>query len=247
MQIARPIVASAIWSLQVYMPVAGKHWGMREAIRTYYEQRTIYGEKLVYFGEAELADDWAGASDVYTIETFVPDNFQLGQPMTITIQINKAEDERITEQEVVLVGKATAVHGHEIEVTLAPGERQRLQPIIARGIKDGKRGRTPVRAVDADRLIAWQLYWRGEQFWSGGEIWGWLPEMKTSFVNTNNAEFTKYINDRARMPVGRRYFVVTEAGRISSVRPMLPTPRGRDTFEVLDTTSNKFSLAAFTL
>jgi hypothetical protein len=236
-----------IWTLQVYMPIAGKHWGMREAIRTYYEQRTVYGEKLVYFGEGEVADDWAGATDLYTIDTFVPDNFQLGQPMTITIQINKAEDERITEQELTLIGKAIAVRDHEIDVSLLPGERARLQPIIARGQQTGKRGRAPVRAVDADRLIAWQLYWRGEQFWSGGEIWGFLPEMKTSFVNTNNVEFNKYINDRARMPVGRRYFVVTEAGRITSIRPMLPTPRARDTFEVLDTTSNKFSLAAFTL
>ena len=52
---------------------------------------------------------------------------------------------------------------------------------------------------------------------------------------------------RTRAPLGRRYFVVTEGGRITSMRSMLPTQRGRDTFEVLDTTSNKFSLAAFTL
>jgi hypothetical protein len=109
------------------------------------------------------------------------------------------------------------------------------------------RGREPVRVVDADRLIAWQLYWRGENFWAGGEIWPWLPEMKTSFPNPNNVEFNKYINDRARAPAGRRYFVVTEAGRLSGMRSLLPTPRARESFEILDTTSNKFSLGAFDL
>jgi hypothetical protein len=104
-----------------------------------------------------------------------------------------------------------------------------------------------VRVVDADRLLAWQLYWRGENFWSGDEIWGPLPELKTAFVKTDNVELTKYINDRTRAPLGRRYFVVTEASRITGVRALLPTQRARDSYEVLDTTSNKFSLAAFWL
>ena len=45
------------------MPIAGKHWGMREAMRTYYEQRTIYGQKLVYFGAGSSHDDWARRRD----------------------------------------------------------------------------------------------------------------------------------------------------------------------------------------
>ena len=142
----------------------------------------------------------------------------------------------------------TDIGRHTVEVTLNDGERQKkLAALVARGKAANKRGRPPVRAVDADRLLAWQLYWRGEQFWSGGEIWSWLPDMKTSFVNPNNVEFNKYLNDRQRAPLGRRYFVITEAGRITSVRAMLPTQRGRDTFEVIDTTSNKFSIAAFYL
>ena len=104
-----------------------------------------------------------------------------------------------------------------------------------------------MRVVDADRLIAWQLYWRGENFWSGDEIWGFLPEMKTAFVKTDNVEFTKYINDRTLAPLGRRYFVITEAGRITGVRSTLPTKRARDSYEAIDTTSNKFSLAVFWL
>jgi 4-amino-4-deoxy-L-arabinose transferase-like glycosyltransferase len=51
-------LAICLWSLHVYMPLAGTHWGMRDAMRTYYERRTIYGETLVYFGARELVDDW---------------------------------------------------------------------------------------------------------------------------------------------------------------------------------------------
>jgi hypothetical protein len=55
------------------------------------------------------------------------------------------------------------------------------------------------------------------------------------------------LNDRTRAPLGRRYFVITEAGKLMSLRSMLPTQRARDSFEVLDTTSNKFALGAFYL
>jgi hypothetical protein len=167
--------------------------------------------------------------------------------LTIEIEVHKPEDERITETELTLVGTATDIGDHSVTVKLAKGERQKLDALIEKGKGKRPRTRPPVRVVDADRLIAWQLYWRGENFWSGDEIWGWPPEMKTAFMKTDNVEFNKYINDRTRAPLGRRYFVVTEAGRITGIRSMLPTQRGRDTFEILNTSSNKFSLAGFTL
>lgn len=237
-------LAICVWALQVYMPIAGTHWGMRSAIRAYYDQRNIYGQKLVYFGLGELYDDWHDAGDRWRFDSYLPETLQVGQPMTLAIEVHKADDERITEQQLALVGTATRLGDHTIEVTLAPGERARLEPLIARG-KTGPRGRRPVRVVDADRLIAWQLYWRGENFWTGDEIWGYPPEMKTAFKEANNTAFTRYVNDRARAPLGRRYFVVTEASRIQGPRASLPTQRARDSYEVIDTTSNKFSLAAF--
>ncbi|HZJ64713.1 MAG TPA: hypothetical protein VFD36_14445 [Kofleriaceae bacterium] len=238
-------LAICVWSLQFYMPLAGEHWGMGDAVRTYYDQRTIYGQKLIYFGFGELRDDWSDTGDRWTFETHIPETLQIGQPMTLEIQVNKAEDERAIEEEIALVGSATRITDHAVEVTLAPGERARLDPLIARGER-GKRGRPPVRVVDADRLLAWQLYWRGENFWSGDEIWGYPPDMKTAFVKTDNVEFNRYLGDRTRAPLGRRYFLITEAGRITGARSQLP-PRGQATYEVLDTTSNKFSLAAFWL
>jgi 4-amino-4-deoxy-L-arabinose transferase-like glycosyltransferase len=239
-------LAICVWSLQVYMPLAGKHWGMRDAVRTYYDQRTIYGQKLVYYGLGELRDDWHTIGDRWAFETHIPETLQFGQPMTLKIQVNKADDEKTVEHDLTLIGSATRITDHTVEITLAPGERARLDPLIERGQR-GPRGRRPVRVVDADRLLAWQLYWRGENFWTGDEIWdARVPEMKTAFVKTDNVEFNKYIADRTRAPLGRRYFLITEAGRITSARSLLPE-RGKTTYEVIDTTSNKFSLAAFWL
>jgi 4-amino-4-deoxy-L-arabinose transferase-like glycosyltransferase len=235
-------LAICIWVLQVYMPIAGTHWGMREAVRTYYEQRTIYGEKLVYFGAGELWDDWHDATDTVSFDTFIPSNLQVGQPMTIEIQLRKPDNDQLVDETFRLVGTAVRVGAHTIDVQLAHGERGKL-PLAA----NGPRGRSPIRVVDADPLIAWQLYWRGENFWSQEEIWGFLPEMKTSFPTTDNSLFNRYINDHARAPVGRRYFILGETSRIQGPKSSLPTQRARDSYEVLDTTSNKFGLAAFYL
>lgn len=252
-------LAICVWSLQIYMPIAGTHWGMRDAVRAYYDQRTIYGEKLVYFGLGELYDDWHDAGDprgeiagggprgqdVRAFETHVPLALQVGQPMTVTIRVHNARDQRQREHEVVMVGAVTAIADHRVELALAPGERAKLAPLLA-GAANGPRGRPAIRAVDADRLVAWRLYWRGENLWSAEEIWGALPEAKTSFPKASN-DFVGYLNDPARAPPGRRYFILSEAGFLQSLRPQLPTQRARDSFEVIDTTSNKFSLAAFTL
>jgi 4-amino-4-deoxy-L-arabinose transferase-like glycosyltransferase len=238
-------LAICLWSLHVYMPLAGKHWGMREAVRAYYDQRTIYGETLVYFGLGQLHDDWHAAGDTRSFATHVPVALQVGQPMTVTIRVNDARDTRIQKHELVLVGAVTAIGEHRVELALAPGERARLAPLLA-GAASAPRGRPPIRVVDADRLLAWRLYWRGENFWSAEEIWGPLPELKTSFPKATNDAVT-YLNDATRAPPGRRYFVLSEAGFIHGIRAQLPTSRARDSFEIVDTSSNKFTLAAFTL
>jgi hypothetical protein len=236
-----------LWSLHVYMPIAGQHWGSRDAVRAYYAQRTIYGEKLVYFGTRQLYDDWHDVRTHWTFETFVPYGLYLGQPMTITVHVTKPDDDRVVETEVVLAGEVSRIGDHDVELELSATERAKLDPLIARGEKSAKVRRSSVRVVDADRLIAWQLYWRGDQFWSGGEIWDYLPEMKTTFAKNDNADFINYLNDRKRAPLGRRYFLITDAGRATSLRALLPTQRAKESFIVINTDSNKFSLVAFVL
>lgn len=244
-------IAICVWALQVYMPIAGTHWGMRDAVRSYYQQRSIYGQRLVYFSDRQLADDWRGAGERWSFETFIPDNLQLGQPMTIRVQLAKADDDKTLEHDLALVGTVAAIGAHRVEVALPAAERAKLAPIIARAASSpasrARPRRTPVRFVEADKLIAWQLYWRGENFWSGGEIWGQHADLKTAFPNPNNVEFLKFLGDPTRAVPGRRYFVVGDAGRITSVKSSLKTERAKASFEVLDMTSNKFWLAAFDL
>ncbi len=252
-----------IWSLQSYMPHAGTHWGMREAMRSYYVNRTIYGEKRIYFGPGELWADLHDAGRTFHFDTFIPDALQVGQPMAVTIQLNKASgDARVMEQQLVLAGTVTLVSDHTVTITLEVAERARLDGLIAdckrridapppvnpKTPRDALFGRAPVHYLDADRLLAYQVYWRGENFWSGDEIYGWAPEMHTGFNEVDtSAPLLKYLNDRSLAPLGRRYFVIVESGRAASIKAILPTQRARDSFEIVDTTSNKFSMTSFVL
>ena len=56
-----------------------------------------------------------------------------------------------------------AIGDHSVELALAPGERARLDPLLA-GATNAPRGRPPIHMIDADHIISWQTYWRGENF-----------------------------------------------------------------------------------
>ncbi|HEV7558637.1 MAG TPA: hypothetical protein VGO00_24370, partial [Kofleriaceae bacterium] len=240
-------LAICVWALQIYMPIAGTHWGMREAVRTYYQQRQIYGERILYPGTSRLADDWRDVTDAWSFQTFIPDTLQIGQPMTIDIQVQKADDEKIKEHEIELVGTVSDIGDHTVTVKLSRDERAKLDPLVREGASRPRSSRWPTYLVDADKLVVWQLYWRGEQFWSAGEVNGPTPDTRTTFQASNSTEVLKYFNDRSRAPLGRRYFVISEGGRVPGLRSQVPTQRGKDTFEILDNSSNKFSIAAFFL
>lgn len=233
-------LGSALWAMHVYMPIAGTHWGMRDAVRRYYQERAVYGQKLVYYSPRSFHEDWHDRTGFWDVETFVPDAFQDGQPMSVSIEVQGLG----SELRFQLKGTGRVVGPSTIRIDLPPDEVAKVR-VEARKYASGRPGRRPTRVVDAERLIAWQLYWRGENFWSGDEIWGPLPELKTALKETDNVAMLRYLNDRSLAPEGRRIFVVTEAGRTGSLKAILPTPTGRETFTVLDTSSNKFSLAAF--
>jgi 4-amino-4-deoxy-L-arabinose transferase-like glycosyltransferase len=236
-------IGCALWAMHVYMPIAGTHWGMRDAVRRYYQERQIYGAKVVYYTPTQFRADWLRLRTGWTFDTFVPDAYQDGQPMAVSVEVQgAARDLRL-----VVRGRSRAVGPHSIRIDLDPGELARAWRTALDTPAGGRPSRRPTRVVDADRLIAWQLYWRGENFWSGDEIWGVLPEMQTALKETDNVAFKRYLGDRTLAPEGRRYFIVTEASRTGSLSTLLPTETARQTVKVIDTTSNKFSLAVFQL
>jgi hypothetical protein len=178
----------------------------------------------------------------------IPDTLHIGQPMMIRVQLNKMDKQDTVLEEMGMVGTVKRIGDHEVEVAIAPSERAKIDALVARGKTDKQRRlRPPIRVVDADRLLAWQLYWRGENFWSADEIFGPVPEMRTGFNKPDNVDFLKYLGDRTKAPLGRRYFIITESGRATSVRGVLPTQRSKETFEVVNTESNKFTLVSFSL
>jgi 4-amino-4-deoxy-L-arabinose transferase-like glycosyltransferase len=245
--------ATAMWSIHVYMPIAGRHWGMWDAMRQYYDQRDLHGMKLVYHGARQLADDWArgdGVRSRWTIRTHVPEALPEGRPMVLRITVYDAAGQQV-EHELALTGRVSRIDRKRaaVEVALPAEEVARLAPLVGAGRRAPRSSRPPIRAVDGDRLLAWQLYWRGENFWSGDEIWGPLPEMKTSFNEFVNkgAKPEVYLADPELAPPGRRYWVITEAGRAAGIRSALPTERAKETYRIENTASNKFTLASFEL
>ena len=207
---------SASWALQVL------HADRRQALgharsdpHATTTSATIYGEKLVYFGAREVADDWADVEHELDVRddscpTALHDRAADDDHAS---RSTRPTDERVMESSRCIVGTVTRIGDARGRAHVLPRRaREDRARRIARGkAKSGARSRPPVRAVDADRLIAWQLYWRGENFWSGDEIFGWLPEMKTAFTKTDNVEFLKYI----------------ERSHASAARPpLLPDHRG---------------------
>ena len=95
------------------------------------------------------------------------------------------------------------------------------------------------RRSPEERLIAYQMYWRGETFYTKNEIYEGPTEDRTVFDQEGADEKLKeWINHHR----GHRHFFLFERGQQSHLQSMLP-PEARASFEVLDSRNNKFSLA----
>ncbi len=251
-------LAFAFWCSNVYMRHAATHWGMREALQEYYRLRTVHGQDILYYSSAQLARDWQnrdwveGDGEVYTdyrIDTVVPDALEVGQPATITVELAGAPAGNSSS--AALPAVVSRVGEHSIWVRLQKSALTALEPLIALDVDPCRQAHgscqppAPWRVVDADRLIAWQLYWRGENFWSGDEIWGRTGKYQTAFKETDNKAFLAYLETHGE--TGARYFLLTEAGRVQHLKNILPTERAKSSWQILDTSSNKFTLLSFTL
>lgn len=90
-------------------------------------------------------------------------------------------------------------------------------------------------------LIAWQLYWRGENLYTRNEIYDHTKPQteKTIFLGDRNVEkMQAYFNAHK----GRRVFFIVERVRFEALRNLLPVD-ARPTLKVVDSSNNKLYLA----
>jgi hypothetical protein len=97
------------------------------------------------------------------------------------------------------------------------------------------------RASPEEPLIAWQLYWRGENFYTRNEIYrSQNPNERTVFLGDKNAEkMQAYFTAHA----GRRIFFVVERTRYEALRQLLPA-NSKSTLTIVDESNCKLYLAS---
>jgi 4-amino-4-deoxy-L-arabinose transferase-like glycosyltransferase len=95
------------------------------------------------------------------------------------------------------------------------------------------------RRSPQERLVAYQLYWRGETFYTSNEIYSGPMEERTVFDQEGADEKLKDWIARHR---GRRVFFLFERHQQARLKGLLPIG-ARDSFQVIDERNNKFSLA----
>jgi 4-amino-4-deoxy-L-arabinose transferase-like glycosyltransferase len=90
-----------------------------------------------------------------------------------------------------------------------------------------------------EKLIAYQMYWRGETFYTKNAIYEGLPEERTVFdMDGADEKLGEWITHHRH----RRVFFIFERGRQAHLQSLLPL-ESRPSFLVLDEHNNKFSLA----
>jgi 4-amino-4-deoxy-L-arabinose transferase-like glycosyltransferase len=209
-------VVFAYYAMTPYMRAVAPHWGQGQIHRAYYESRAVHGIDVFY----DIDDGGAGEGEI-EFETFVPDSLEVGDDVRIRIHAGAPVRE--------LAGTVSRIRGDRVWARAT-----------------GVPAATPSRiVVDADRLIAWNLFWRSEIFWSGGELWGPTPDTRTAFKHGEDEAFLAYLNRPES--ADRTFFVITEASQVNRLRGILPTSGARDSLEVVDRSSNKFTLVRFEL
>jgi 4-amino-4-deoxy-L-arabinose transferase-like glycosyltransferase len=97
-----------------------------------------------------------------------------------------------------------------------------------------------LRKSPDEPLIAWQMYWRGETFYTANEIYSGPLDKRTVFLGDRNAENLQAYLNRNR---GKRMFFIVEKGRWTTLEGLLPVD-ARPSLKKLDERNNKFFLAS---
>jgi 4-amino-4-deoxy-L-arabinose transferase-like glycosyltransferase len=100
-----------------------------------------------------------------------------------------------------------------------------------------------LRRSPAEKLLVWQMYWRGETFYSKNEIFEGPREERTVFLGDRNVENLKQWMARHR---GQRAFFVVERSRWSQLEGIVPSD-ARPTLKIVDHGNMKFYLAQIDL
>jgi len=90
-----------------------------------------------------------------------------------------------------------------------------------------------------EKLLVWQMYWRGENFYTANEIYQGPVAERTVFLGDKNVENLKDWIARHR---GRRAFLLVERSRWGQVPAMFP-PETQKSLRIIDEANMKFVLA----
>lgn len=132
---------------------------------------------------------------------------------------------------IATVGVALAFTGFVLDVYMRQAAAHWSQkPLIAQYYKE--------RRSPDERLLAWQMYWRGENFYTQNEIYQGPMSDRTVFLGDKNAENLKEYLGRHH---GTRMFFLIERTRLDGLRGLLPES-ARPSLKVINDDNNKFYL-----
>jgi hypothetical protein len=95
-----------------------------------------------------------------------------------------------------------------------------------------------LRRSPDEKLLVWQMYWRGENFYTQNQIYEGPMSERTVFLGDKNVENLKSFMEKHR---GRRAFFLVERARWSSVEGMVPA-EARKSLKIVDEGNMKFYL-----
>ena len=104
------------------------------------------------------------------------------------------------------------------------------QPLIAQYYRD--------RRSPEERLLVWQMYWRGENFYTQNQIYEGPFNERTVFLGDKNAEKLK---DFIAKHPGRRHYFLIERTRLGTLKGLLPAA-AQPSLSIVNDSNNKFYL-----
>ena len=96
-----------------------------------------------------------------------------------------------------------------------------------------------LRSGPEEHLLVWQMYWRGENFYTQNEIYEGPTAERTVFLGDKNVENLKAWIAKHR---GHRAFFVVERSRWSQLEGIVP-PEAKASLHIIDESNMKFCLA----